>query len=424
MSDFDLAVGIDGATMTQAGAVVYRQLYPKLFTGSQSIEKEGLLFQVSWDVQAPPTFVLSAPANGEALLRAHLLHLPPLPGVSRRQVVEGLLGALAENVFQLELPNVLMTLKADGYEGTARVQVSVVAQAQVEQGKMSLRAIKAIGKTDNPSDEWFVNHVILPQAMHIGGTLLDGITLPPLSFANVSLTPPTLIVRQNHIIALANLSGRPVPQPPFADAWPTDPFFAVLSSEAKLQIARMATASLAGKELHKGDSISIGIGDVHYNATARLGALSIGDAGGTAIGFNDAVQGNVNAGIKIGCTNIGLNYNLLAKPDPNGRIGLSVSGTTVRATTAELATFVLVLIPYGDPLEWVLSAVTYPLTQAVVAAFSPLITQLFQGISFDVYELPSIPINVDAVHLTVQPSQVRFGDWGGRLAIMGQAVFG
>jgi hypothetical protein len=421
MSSFDLAVGIDGNTMNQAGAVVYQKMYPQLFTGSQSVEKDGLSFLVSWDIQTPPTFLLRPPENGEALLRSHLLHLEPPTGVSRQQMVSGLMANLEENTFQLQLNNMNMTLKSGSESGSALVQVVVVAQAQVENGQMTLRAIKAIGTTENPSDQWFVNNVILPQALNIGGVLLGGVTLPPLNFSNVSLTAPTLIIRQDHVIALANLAGKPTPQPPFPDSWPNTPFFAVMSNEAKNQITQVATADISGKQFHKGDSIDIGIGDLHYNATAVVGGLSIRDAGGTNIRFNGVVGGNVNAGIKIGCTNIGLNYTIYAKPDPTGIIGLSIRGNTVRATTIDLDTFVLVLKPDGSPLEWILSAATYPLTQALIAAFSPLITKLFEDISFDVYQLPSVPIDIDVVHLTVQPTNVQFTDWSGGAAIVGEA---
>lgn len=79
MTPFDVAVGLDEAAMSQAMAAVYRELYPRVFTGSQRVEKAGLEFVVSWDVKAPPTVVLGPPPEGRHLLARHLrTHLEPL----------------------------------------------------------------------------------------------------------------------------------------------------------------------------------------------------------------------------------------------------------------------------------------------------------------------------------------------------------
>jgi hypothetical protein len=423
MSAFDLAVGIDAATMNQAGAVVYRQLYPKLFTGSQSVTKDGFQFDVSWNVKSTPVFVLRPPDNGHALVRSHLMGYNEPAGVVRAQMLSGYIASLQDNTFQMVLNDVDLTVKGEGTSGTDQVKITIYVQADSSGGKMTLRPLKAVGETSNPSDQWFINNILLPEVMKLGQTLLSGVTLPPLSFANVSLTPPTLIVRQERVIALANLAGKASPAPPFPDAWPESAFFALMSEEAKLTVARTATSSLNGKRLDHSGGVNIGIGTAHYGAAAIINDLRIdlGNPGGTEFRFSASINGNVNASIRIGCTDSGVNYNLKAAPQPSGTIDLSINNKTVHARTGRLSTIVLLISPTGNPIQWLLSALTTPILQAITAVFSPLFTKIFEDIGFDVFSIPSVPIDLDNVHLSVQPDNVHFASFGGLTAIEGAA---
>jgi len=416
----DFTAGVDQPAMDQAAAVVYRQLYPKLFTGSQHVAKDGLEFDVSWNVTAPPKVVLEPPAEGRRILHEHLLALEPPAGVSRDQIESAYADTLENTTFQLVMDEMTMTVKGEGGEGTAPCRVTIFAQADSADGTMTLRPIKAVGTTSNESDEWFLNAVILPAAMELAEQALRGIALPALSFVGVALTPPAMLVTPSRVVAMANLAGRPVPVPA-PEPWPESPFFALLGEEALLRVARVATAGIAGTTFGKTGSVDIGIGDAHYGATAIAGGIEIAPAGRTEYAFRGAITGNVNAGIKIGCTNFGVNYTLLAQPTPTGRISLSIDGTTVRARTTHLDTFVLVIVPHGDPVEWIVSALTTPLLQVVSAAFAPLITKLFEGIQFDVWRIPSIPIDVAGVHLTVAPQDVHFAPFGAYTTIEGTA---
>ena len=416
----DFTVGVDRPAMDEAAAAIYRQLYPRVFTGSKHVAKEGFEFDVSWDVKAPPRVVLEPPPDGRLVLHEHLLALDPPAGVTREQLESAYAGVLEDTTFQLVMDDMTMTVKGEGGEGTTPCQVTVFVQADSADGTMTLRPVKAVGKTGNESDEWFLNSVILPAAMADAEQVLRGIALPALTFVGVELTPPAMIVASEHVVAMANLAGRPVPKP-VPEPWPDSPFFALMSEEAMLRVARNATASIAGTTFGKSGSVDIGIGDAHYGATAIAGAMEIWPAGGMQYRFRAAITGNVNAGIKIGCTNLGVNYTLYAKPDPTGTISLAIDGTTVSARTTQLDTFVLLITPHGNPVEWLLSALTTPLLQVISAAFSPLITKLFEGIRFDVWRIPSIPIDTAGIHLTVAPKDVHFAQFGAQTAIAGTA---
>jgi hypothetical protein len=140
--------------------------------------------------------------------------------------------------------------------------------------------------------------------------------------------------------------------------------------------------------------------------------------------FKAGIVGNVNAGIKIGCVTFGVNYTLYSAPTPSGTIGLELNGTRVSARTQRVNTFVLLITPDGNPVEWILSALTTPLLQAVAAAFSPLITTALEGINFPVMALPSLLFDNQGVRLMVTPSDCHFGTWSGLTTIEGNARVG
>ncbi len=422
---FDLAVGVDASAMDAGAQAVYKQLYPKLFTGSQKVSKEGVEFTVSWDVRAAPTFDLTPPAGGEQILSAHLAlpgvdaHFPVAPEV----VQQALVATLQDSVFQMKFDDMTMTVAGGGSSGTDPLKLVVYVHASSAGGKLSLDPLKAVATVSNPSDEWFINQVILPDVLDKARQLLSSIDLPPLQYPGLSMTAPAMLVAEGHVIAMANLAGKSVPAPPFPSSWPASSFFALLSEEAKLQVAQNNTRNLIGKSFGKGGDINIGIGKVYYNASAHINSISLNNAANNDLSFGGDIVGNVSAGIKIGCTKFGLNYDLYAKPNPTGTISLSISrGRHVAARTSHLNTFVLILKPTGSPIEWILSAVTDPLLQAVTAAFSPLISQAFNGISFDVWEIPNIPFQYEGISLTAVPSNVAISGFGGMMLISGNVT--
>ncbi|MDW5594189.1 hypothetical protein VSS74_07575 [Conexibacter stalactiti] len=423
MSDADLVVGLDERTMNEVLARAYGQLYPKLFRGSEHVARSGLEFDVGWDVTAAPTVVLAQPPNGEQLVRDHLAqNFTPPPGISAEQVADAYVATLDGTTFQLVMRSVTFSIRGDGAEGSTNGTLTIFVQVDPSAGPIALRPLKAVGTVEHADDEWILNEVILPEAMRRAAEALAGVRPPALAFPGVPLTPPAVSVTRSHVLALANLAGKPTPVPPFADQWPAAPFFAVLSEEAKMAVARDGTRQIAGREFGDRGSVNIGIGTAKYAATARVERmdLSPGTPGSTEFGFNGPITGNVNAGIEIGCTTFGVNYTLYAKPDPNGRISLELyDGRKVRARTTRVETFTLLLRPDGSPLEWILSALTTPLLFSLTAIFTPAFTKLFEGISFDVWELPSIPVDFDDVHLVVRPSDVRFGAFAGRTTIEG-----
>lgn len=421
-TEFDLAIGLDATSINSAATVVYTQLYPDVFTGKQSVSRDGLSFDVSWDVKTAPTFDLSPPANPTQIVADHLAqpraqrHYP----VAMPDIHVALLAELGDQTFQMMMADVALTVSGDGSSATDPVALTIYVQASSAGGVLSLNPLKAVATTENPSDQWFVNTVLLPQAMTMAKTLLSAIDLPPLTYPGLSMTAPAIFVDDQRLIAMANIAGKSVPEPAPGN-WPPSSFFALMSDDAKIRVARANTASIIGHGSGKHGDFDIGIGKVYYSAEFEVASISFANDAANTLRFTGEIIGSASAGIKIGCTKFGLNYKIVCAPEPQGTITLSSDGKNkVVARTSHMSTFVLVLQPSGNPIEWILSAVTDPLLQVLTAAFSPLISQLFNDIEFDAFDVKPFPFDYKQVHLQVQPKNVQIGNFDGMMAITGE----
>jgi hypothetical protein len=419
---FDAALGFDAATMNQIASVVYQKVYPALFTGQTTVQREGVNIDVRWDVKAPPTFDFSPIPNGVALVRAHLIAYQPPPGVSRDDVRETLIQSLTGTTFVMKIPDMDLTLSSGGTHGSAKASAVVYVQVVVSDQKVSFVPLKATATTANPLDQWLINAVIVPQALKAAGQLFTGIRIPPLSYSGVTLGTSIVTVASSHILLMSMLAGQGAPDPSGFSP-PNVPIFAMLSGTLRQHAADSLSAHFS-HNFDKSGHVDVKIATASYRAHGTLRHLHLSvRSDPTTFGFAAEVSGNAHAGVKVGCSDVGINYDLHASPNPRGDAAFSIRGTRLHAQIRHIDNFVLVLKPSGNPVQWLLSAVTYPLTQAVVAAFSPVITQALSGYGFDLVTLPNIPISVQGHTFTIVPSNLSTSDGGGGyLVVRGQVA--
>lgn len=417
---FAIAAGINAAALNQVSATVYNALYPRVFTGSATTSKDGVKVTISWDVRSAPTFTLQTPSRGLAVLRAHSRHWPPLTGISKADALAAVTAELENTTFEMQLSQVEITV-----DGTPPAKdtasVTVFVQLTSDQGKVSFVPIKAIGQTQNPDDEIILNEVILPAAISLSNDILSGLTIPSLNVGGIGLSLPVVTIGNGAAVVLFNLAGDSVPSGPFPGPWPATPFFLLLSDAARLAIARAATANFS-KDVGGSGSIDLAISTVSWGLTATLSSIgvAVNAPGQPTLAFTASAVGNLNAGLTVACTRVGVNYNFTTSPPPSGAIALSiVNGSTVRATVTQVNNFVPILIPTGNVLEVILSAITDPILQAVVAAVSPKISTDLSGIAFDVWQVQSVGLNVQGFGLTLTPANLQTGSFSGYMSVTG-----
>ena len=421
MSNYDVAVGLTGAVIQQALGVVYSKLYPSVFKGATSTTVAGKPVEVSWDVQAAPTLVFRPPAAGAALMIPHLAahgYVPPA-GLTHDDIATMLLGVLTEaNVFQVCFdPVVIQTT------GSAPVKapITVVVELNVANNTVTFHPLTATADPSNPIDKLILNAVILPQVLAMAQTLLSGISIPSPSVEGVTLGPVNAAIQDGRLVMLANLAGKPSPAVP-ADEWPGTPFFAAVSSDACLAVARAATAGVS-KSMTTGGSVGSSLGGASYNASATMSGIGVAPGGdSTSLRLSANLSGSASASVKVACVPVGVSYDLSAQPAPSAMVSLAIGGdgASVQATVGSLSPFVIVLSPSGSVMEKVLSAVTEPIAQAIGAVFPPIITSTLGSIGFRLWTVPRIPINVRGVSLTIHPTQLVLGSVAGALLVSGQ----
>ena len=423
MPDFDVAVGLSKSEMDQASKVVYAQLYPRLFTGSEKVDFGGAALTLTWNVKAAPTFVLAPPAQPMEMLQDHL---------RKARLPKNLSLELVSDIAYAELKDSVVQLIMDEFDlgidtGTAppavdTLQVAVVVEVTSNgDGTLTLNPIKATATASNPSDQTLVNQFIIPRILKMARDLLKGVSLPALSIPEVALTPPTVCVQQNHVVVLANIHGQPSPSVPQDFTWPGSGFFGLFSNRLRQTLIQKALQGFTKTFSDSGSSGS-SIGGVNYSASVTISVTSAG-LGTNPDQFSVSVNpsGNAHAEVTFLCVPVGVNYSLSTKPETvTATIQASISGgRTVVATTRDISGFTIFLTPSGNVIETILSAITWPVTQAVIAAFSPAISSALKNISFAIWSVPDIPINVEGVTLTISPDNLALGSYAGMMMVAG-----
>ena len=238
MADFDLGFGVDAGTMNGAMTALYDKLYPNSFTGTKTVEFLGVTYVFSWNIHQAPTFILAPPQEGLSLLQNHLVK--NALGYPRKvdRITELYTQELEGNVFQLLFQQVTFGIKAESSSGDVNVSMNIIIQANSAGGKLALIPLKAVAHCDNPTDQWVLDNLILPRAKEAVAEMLQGISLPNLQFSGLTLTPINMAIASQHMLGFTNIAGKSIPQPPFGDNWPNSPFFALISSDAKMTIRR------------------------------------------------------------------------------------------------------------------------------------------------------------------------------------------
>ncbi|MEV4921439.1 hypothetical protein [Streptomyces roseoverticillatus] len=420
---YDLAVGADVSIVNKAAEEVYGQLYPRYFTGSQPYDAGGTPVTVAWDVKTAPVFDLTPSARSEKELRAHFTEGAAAGRFTDDEATEyaaALHGSLDGSTFQVVLRQVHVTVDTGSgslVEGDVTVTVDVQATTSPS-GLLTLNPLKAVASDTSQVQKVILDNVVLPAVLDQSRQVLSGITLPKPHIPLLDLSVPVPVIQPQRAVAAMNLVEHGIPQPPFPDSWPTSPFFALLGTDTVRRIAEAATAYLEGKTFPAGDSKGFGVGTGYYKATIAVHQVrcEIVDTGIPTVLVHAAVTGSGSAGINWfwgGSTDVF--YDLRLEPDPTVTLTLSMSGTTLQATTDSVSSFDLKIYPHGD----IVSVIASWVANALSSTLGGLVGNALRGIEFDLGSLPSIPIDVDPVHLDVTPSGLTLGRFGDALSLQG-----
>jgi hypothetical protein len=405
MTGFDLMAGIDEATLNAGVATVYQQLQSTMFQGGLDIPELNLT--VSFDVQQAPAFNLSGTTVAERI-RAGMSKVSQsgaYPGLAEH--LEETVAAAAGQSFELDFAAVQMTLTGGSYNVTQVFAMSVICQASTNSsGQITFEALSATAtaSTDDTS-LWILNQRFLPLSLKYINSHLQNLAVPPIALSGIALSAPVLTVSSGYFIAVMNLAASGVPSVPTGFTCPAGAGCFAYMSQALLQASANAATQSFSYTYPKSGSFGVSDFNVNYSFTLNITDLSATVTGPQSMNFGTTAGGNAQASVRV-FVDIGFNFNLYGKPNPSGNIGISINGTNVHATVTRLNAFDILLAPSGNPVQWLLSLILTPLTNAISAIVSPIVSSQLNGFGFDIWTISTISVPLSGETFVITPSNL------------------
>lgn len=122
-------------------------------------------------------------------------------------------------------------------------------------------------------------------------------------------------------------------------------------------------------------------------------------------------------------TSVGLSYDT-ATTSVDARFGLSMQGTSLRATIQGVGTPDIVLRPSGNVAEQIVSGVAWPLAQTMASVFSSLCGTIFAGLSFEVFSVGAVQTQVQGQAVTISPGNLQLTAAGDMTMVQGSLDVG
>ncbi|GAA1304181.1 hypothetical protein [Saccharothrix xinjiangensis] len=381
----DVAFGLSSGTLDDIATAIYERQYPDHFKDRASFSEDGTDYTLDWDVSQAPTFDLSSDDG---------------------------------STFHVDLPRMDLTLTVDGTPADDTASVRIAATVDASGSDLVATPLSATVSTGRRFDDWVYNDKVVPIALEVGRQLLAGIPLPVPDVEGISLTQPVVWVGDDHLVLTADVEGESPGRDP--DRWPDEPVFAVLGPNAVRAATDVATGALDGQSDSPHDETNIGVGTAYYKAT-----VTVDDVRGDGWVSDDlttdvtaSVSGSGSAGIEwiIGGSTDGF-FDLSLDPDPVATVRLALDDAVLSASTAAVGGFELVLTPTdGDLVSEVLSWIV----DALSGFISPYVSGALEGISFEVYRVPTLHVDLDGVDFDAMPVDLDLSADDGTITVRGR----
>jgi hypothetical protein len=254
MGQFDAAIGLDKTSLDTGLSQLYADptARDKLFKGEIKGQSAGSDYTADWDVQAAPQFVLAPPPTDkwQAAINSDGGHPTGDPPADS---------------FQIIFPKFYAKYTLQGVapvDGTTEVQV--YAEAAISDDKLTLTPL-AIWIDESHMSGWdkFILNFILANVLTKATTMLAGLTIPPLSFADIDLSPPVMTITNGQLILASSLT--PATPDISGFTWPQKDLFILLSQDFLSKLADKLETELKDTEI--ADSGEKSGGDWTYKVT-------------------------------------------------------------------------------------------------------------------------------------------------------------
>ena len=424
MSTFDAAIALSQDELNKASAVIYQKVFPQVFSGSKNVNQMGIEY-VEWVISEAPQFNLS-PASVQSagaavagsLWQQHGSRAGSAVDVTQDDVHQLVSANLP--TFEIDFPNVGVNLTPQNNGEPVVYQLSnVKASCYVQVSGSTISLVPQTVTCDplqDPTDQFFVNLIILPAVQSALQSLLSGLTIPPISFDGITLSTPSIAIVDGYIVAAVNLAAKGTPAPADAGSW-TSSGFSLLVSQDLLQTA----AASQGKTFQ--DS---GSGGSHAGGYDWSYSLSLVDPrvsiSGTNLDITFSLAGSISATAYVLWIPIGLGFDAQAKPDPTAVCALVPQNGKVQIVTQSVSPFTVLVEPSGSIPSKVAGWIVEGIVQAIVGSLSPLISQFLGGITITSIDIPTYTEKIVGISFTLAPTGLVLSNVNGYLALGGDLV--
>ncbi|MFJ1791640.1 hypothetical protein [Kitasatospora griseola] len=225
--DFDLAVGIDSASLEAGVGELHRRHRDTLFKGHDVQIIKGTEVTLDWIVKSAPTVVLGPPSQQDWGKATDVNGKKPPSG----PLPEG-------NVLRITLCSTDVTLtygQAKSVSVTNK-DIDVYARLSVAGGRIAVTILAVRLDTAGMAvwDVFVVEKIVLPNLIKAGSNALSQLAIPTqeLFEAKLEVVPNRVLVTGSHLIlaANANIGGSTAPDHLAADfTWPDKPLWVLFS---------------------------------------------------------------------------------------------------------------------------------------------------------------------------------------------------
>ncbi|WP_040820620.1 hypothetical protein [Nocardia jiangxiensis] len=414
----DVAVGLSTDTLNDIIGHVYQRQYPQYWRDSTTFTQSGTTYELSWDVVQVPVFDLKSVVDHDALA-ADVVGDGELAEITRAELLRSVAATYESQVFHLDFPQVKLTLTMNGTPAQDTATVQIAASVDTSGNDLVLEPLSATVSTGYKFPDWVYNDKVVPIMLDAARRLLAGVPVPIPEIDGITLTQPVVVVTADHLVCTANVAGGSLPSQQ-AESWPDEPFFVVLGPDAVRAVTAIGTRDLEGHTEKPHDETNVGIGTAYYKATITMYDLRVDGqvSDDRTISVAATVTGGGSAGINwiLGGSTDGF-FDLDLTPDPVATVQLDLDDTKLSAKTTGVNDFDLHLTPTsGDIVSVVLSFVA----NALSGYISPYVRDALTGLSFDVYTVPTLHVDVDTVRFDATPLNLRLSADDGTVAIGGR----
>ncbi len=417
MSNFDIALGLSQAAMNQISDGFYQRGKDTIYKGS--VTKDDV--EIDWAALSAPVFDLSPPSQADAQqivetcdLEGKYPHLHALAAAqpeTKQHVAKFMTSA--SNAFSFTIKQLQLTFKK-----TITITVPLVARGTISNSnnvtQMNLLGVSIT--VEGSVNQALVNKLLIPEMTKILAGMLNGFQIPPLQIEGLSIGATNAAVTGGKIVIFGNLSSNPTAPSIDGFSLPGTDFFALLDARA---LTAQVNNTVGGKTFGPKGSKDVGIGTAEYHATVAI-SNPVAAMEGNDLSINMALTGSAGAGVKIGCTEPGIGFNVYAKPDPTVSCALAINGSAISVHATSCSSFASIVTPSG-----VVSIILAPVSAIIGTAIASAVTATFSSqivslVSFPSMKIPSMPVHYDGITMTISGTSLNVQNVSGCLGIEGK----